>query len=206
MRSRRGASGHHQHAGVARKRGAGAGGARIPPLVRDTQRQAFRHADRPRQHGRDCARHRHRAQAAAPVSTSRRPSTATTPTTRRSPRFACPRAAISTSVSSTTTTATTTSAALPPRRRPFPISASRPSAAGAVATRLTPQASSAATELRWRANDPRTWPRASRKSIFGIPGVVHVRTALGGYRNFSQHLGWQLMARGGRPNQLSVAS
>ena len=58
------------------------------------------------------------------------------------------------------------------RRRPFPISASRPRAAGAAATRLAPQVSSTATELRWREGDRRTWPSDSREMASGFPGVV----------------------------------
>ena len=85
----------------------------------------------------------------------------------RLPPSASPRAATFFSDSSTTTIATATGAASRPRRGLSPTSASRPSAAGAAATRPAPPASSTATASPWRADDPRTSPRRSRKTVSG---------------------------------------
>ena len=180
--------GHHRHAGPARERGAGAGRARLPPLLRDAERRARRHADRPRQHGRDHARPPSPgSRGRSSTSTSRRRSTGTTkPTTRRSPPSASPRAATSTSASSTTTIATATGAASRPRRGSSRTSASRPSAAGAAAIRPAPPASSTATASRSRASDSGSLLRlaqAQRPPIlparFGSPPCTKTQTSTG---------------------------
>ena len=138
------------------KRRAGAGGARLSPLLRHAKRRACRHADRPRQHGRDDSRHPRRDSAGrCSSSMSRRRNTGTMQrTTRRLPPSACPRAAISISASSTTTIATATGGASRPLRGPSPTSALPPNAAGDAATRPARPACSTATASHWRDKNP----------------------------------------------------